>query len=305
MKANPQTRLFQWGDLESLANIISRRSRGTIISLSSRPHILREELQEPRLHPTKNILIAEYNDRLNGFAIVTPEINIGRSIISVCTTKSAPPNTTEILIDDAISRAIEQGAEVAHAIVTDDSLEFRAFLERKGFKYIRHLLNMKLSDSNINMAKVKDARFKIRRMRKSEEIQDLTILQNLSFRSHFGYSPNTTEEIEYRLSLPGRFQEIIFAEMEGGLIVAFCWISTTETEGIIKGRLDMLGVHPESRRKGLGKVTLEAGIEALQQQAAESIHLDVDAENVSAVHLYEQRGFYKVSTNVWLERKLP
>jgi ribosomal-protein-alanine N-acetyltransferase len=50
-------------------------------------------------------------------------------------------------------------------------------------------------------------------------------------------------------------------------------------------------VHPAQRRRGLGKMLLEAGLEWARCNAAARCCLEVRASNTVALELYEQYGF--------------
>jgi ribosomal-protein-alanine N-acetyltransferase len=61
-----------------------------------------------------------------------------------------------------------------------------------------------------------------------------------------------------------------------------------------EGEILNLAVAPEARRKGLGGLLLEAGIDALASAGAREIFLEVREQNVAAQQLYQRRGFRPV-----------
>lgn len=75
-------------------------------------------------------------------------------------------------------------------------------------------------------------------------------------------------------------------------IIGKVHLQLTDTVGGIYG----LGVLPEYRGKGLGRALLLKAVEKLKESRAEEIMLQVDAENVRALHLYTTCGFEETST---------
>lgn len=81
----------------------------------------------------------------------------------------------------------------------------------------------------------------------------------------------------------------IVAEQEGRIIgYAGLW-------GILEeGHITNIAVHPEFRRKGLGKLLLTALMEHTQDQGITKYTLEVRRSNFGAIALYHQMGFQTV-----------
>lgn len=63
-----------------------------------------------------------------------------------------------------------------------------------------------------------------------------------------------------------------------------------------------VGIHPEFRRRGLGKALMTASLVRAAQNKMKRVILEVDIENHRAIGLYEQLGFRKVRgsiSHVW------
>ena len=79
--------------------------------------------------------------------------------------------------------------------------------------------------------------------------------------------------------------------MRDGSVIGFCLCEMGTGESALIGRISEVGVVPAHRGGGLGYALLVAGLHALRSRGAQSIVLDVDAENeTSAVLLYEKAG---------------
>lgn len=75
-----------------------------------------------------------------------------------------------------------------------------------------------------------------------------------------------------------------------------------------------IAVDPGQRRAGFGRSLLDAALDAAQHRGAARMLLEVDAENVAAIGLYESRGFatlarrrgyYRGRDALVMERQLP
>ncbi len=63
-----------------------------------------------------------------------------------------------------------------------------------------------------------------------------------------------------------------------------------------KGHVVSIAVMPEYRRRGIGKMLLERGIEAMKEYGAEEVILEVRVSNEPAMRLYTKMGFTIVKT---------
>ncbi|HJN66582.1 MAG TPA: N-acetyltransferase [Pirellulales bacterium] len=63
------------------------------------------------------------------------------------------------------------------------------------------------------------------------------------------------------------------------------------------GSIQNLGVAPEHRGQGLGEILLRRALAGFQQEGLGRVFLEVTAENLVAIHLYEQLGFSRVRTS--------
>ncbi len=78
-------------------------------------------------------------------------------------------------------------------------------------------------------------------------------------------------------------------EDEGGILgYAVAWFAGGQAE------LGDLAVRPESRRRGVGRLLLEAMLAAAAQEGIEVMFLEVRESNLAARALYEEAGFVEV-----------
>lgn len=96
-------------------------------------------------------------------------------------------------------------------------------------------------------------------------------------------------ERTFRGLLQRRNARLAVAE-DGGQVVGYAvaWFAGGQAE------LGDLAVRPESRRRGVGRLLLEAMLAAAEQERIEVMYLEVRESNLAARALYEQGGFVAV-----------
>ena len=60
---------------------------------------------------------------------------------------------------------------------------------------------------------------------------------------------------------------------------------------LVEGQITNIAVHPDHRRRGLGRCVLEAMLQEAARRGLVEISLEVRASNAAAIALYEQSGF--------------
>lgn len=238
-----------------------------------------------------------------GYAMVEPEANIGRSVIGIGSSRVGLATRNQLL-EWAMDRA-KQEAPIAHLSTRDNEVELEKLVEQFGWVKVRDYLKLQ-TRSQLRRAKalVPDG-FSVRTMLGLDEVPELTHLQNEAFSEHFGYSPNTEDEIKARLlAADSRLDDIVMIHDSNELLMAYCWTKTYDREGVKVGRIGMTGVLPEARGLGLGRAIAETGYNHLMNQEVESIELDVDSVNAAAIRVYSSLGFEESSQVHWWERAL-
>ena len=81
----------------------------------------------------------------------------------------------------------------------------------------------------------------------------------------------------------------IVAEVDGNVVGYGCfWFVADE------GQLVNIGVHPSFRRRKLGELLLQKGIEEAQNRQMKTMFLEVRVSNTPAQQMYEKFGFQKL-----------
>jgi len=299
-KANLKLRNFKWSDLDAFQQLLNDIGRHGHRDWSGNSEELRAELEYPRVQPKNNIVLSTDGNEATGYAIVEPEANIGRSVIGVGSRTFGLAARKELL-DWATNRARSE-APVAHLSTRDNEQEFEKLIEQLGWSKVRQYLKLAVTFGIKPAPAVLPTGFTQRTMLGLDEVPELTYLQNESFKEHFGYSPNTEDEIKARLMAPDTgVDDIVMIHDSNEQLAAYCWTLKQEREGKKIGRIGMTGVLPSARKQGLGRAIAEAGFNHLVHQNVDALELDVDSENNPAIRVYASLGFTTNSQVNWWE----
>jgi len=270
--------------------------------------VLRENLGRPGYSPQLDLFIAEVEGVVKGCINLTPELGIGRVIINCLVHPDhRRKGLATQLYYSALRRASSLGARVIQGSIAEGNIAARNWLSGLDFRFIRRFLELKLDLTEARLVDSPDTRFTCRHLQRREE-GVLAEIQNRSFAGTWGYNAGTVEEIAYRASLSDCSPEGIILVCDAGEPAGYCWVTMrTESDasaGTRKGRIYMLGVLPEHRGRGLGRVSLLAGLFYLRSQGIGIAELTVDSENREACALYKSVGFRTYSNTLWYEKAL-
>lgn len=174
----------------------------------------------------------------------------------------------------------------------EDDLPWRAFLERHGFRpdpgwQLLHLTRaLHTTPAKPNIA----AGYTIRPLAGETEIAAYVDLH----RAAFGTTNMTAQWRARILRMPQYAPTTdLVAAAPDGAIAAFCicWLHIG-TSGI-EGQIEPLGVHPAHQGHGLGRAILLEGLRRLHAHGARMAHIEVEAANGAARHLYEHDGGFQ------------
>jgi ribosomal protein S18 acetylase RimI-like enzyme len=106
-------------------------------------------------------------------------------------------------------------------------------------------------------------------------------------------------EDDYRAEVPAMFAPdqdrfITLAEHEGQVLGYVGWSTTNNSSG----RLEMVAVHPDARRRGVARALCTAAIAQLQQRGIAVVHIGTGGDDFHAPAraLYESLGFIPYPT---------
>ena len=267
-----------------------------------------DNLDRPNHLPEKNLFVAENKGDIIGYIDVVPELGIGRVVLQCLVHPGhRRKGIAEKLVEQGVELAGKSGAKIVHANVPQDDKAGKRLFSKMGFQFIRRFLELRLDLSKIHLAKMTRNDYPCRPMIPGEE-EKLTKLQNRSFIDTWGFNPNTTEEISYRIHLPKASPQDITLCLDGVEPIGYCWakIDFEKDQGLEggRGRINMLGVDPNYRGTGVGKKVLLVGLTRLKSRGVRLVDLTVDGDNEVARDLYRSVGFEVRTSSLWYQKNL-
>jgi mycothiol synthase len=204
-----------------------------------------------------------------------------------------------------MQRVKAAGVKAAQISVLENNTAAKNLLTKLEFQFIRNFYAMKLDIHNARLPAVKRNSISSRRLKQTEE-NLLTKIQNRCFADTWGFNPNTTEEISYRLNMHGRSPDDVILTFLEDRLAGYCWTLINAEENPKrakkKGLIHMLGVDPDYRNQEIGKAILLNGLDDLKGKGVDIVELTVDSQNPAACSLYESVGFKVYAITEWYEK---
>jgi ribosomal protein S18 acetylase RimI-like enzyme len=140
-----------------------------------------------------------------------------------------------------------------------------------------------------------------------EELTRIVEAFNDSFQDHFSFAPERPEIfITYRDATDD--PESFSLAMVGDEIVGVCLSAEDRTyneeNGTKWGWINILGVRPQYRRRGVGRFLLADGMKWILEQGMDTTYIGVHAKNEKALGMYRSAGFEKDRESLWMEKRL-
>ena len=305
MAEKTRIRKFRWDDLDRFT-VLFNQVHGTVGSrMAADETFIRQLLSHPATQADLNGFVAERANQLVGFILVFIEEPISRSVgvggIAPC---AAGLETWRALLREAIDHAQTADVSVFHTQVPEDARPRRSILEREGFTHVRTFWDMHWQPSELPEFAL-DPGMQLRSLVLDQDEAALTEVQNAAFGENWGFCPNTVEQIAARVRYKIMDPEAIILLEDDGRVIGYNWTCLLPDNGDSFGRIEMTGIHPDYRGRGLGKVVVAAGLEYLRANEAVRVELEVDSDNSAATGLYGSLGFETVRPTYWYEKPLP
>lgn len=272
--------------------------------------ILEKKLRRPHYSPSQDLFLAKLNKKIVGFLNMTPELRIGRIILSgFIHPGHRRLGLAKEMLGCVLKRASDVKAKVVHVCLSESNIAAKALMRKFDFTPVRCFLKLEINLSEVIKETTSLLSVEIGQFKPGEETQ-LTSIQNKCFTGTWGFCPNTVEEIRYYLDLTeSRLKDVIAARLrKDKSIIGYCWtIMLGKNHKVFsrkKGRIHMFGIDPDYQGKGLGKILLLSGLYYLREKGAGVVELIVDKENAVAYSLYRSLGFKTTSSSFWYEKRL-
>ena len=263
----------------------------------------------------RDVWVAERGTELSGVALAVPERPIKRCVLWLCVTAQLDAELECISALVAKSREVSLilGLRKIHVEIDSASDSLGKALETLGFRAVRTYVEMwcppqpRLKTGlGIEPKPQLPTGVTIREMQFPDEIPEWTALQNIVFMPSFGFAANTVEQNQDKLQNGERRNRVFFvvSDDDDGRIQGYCWVSSPR-RGSGDSHVEMMGVHPDFRGRGIGRLVLDAALAAeVEERGDVGVGLEVDGANTAARRLYANLGFKDTAAKEWMELRL-
>lgn len=192
----------------------------------------------------------------------------------------------EAAADTALADVAQRGGGQVYWWVDDPSEADRAFADAHGFEPVRGLHEMRRALPHDLHATVATRDFL-----PGVDDDAWLAVNNRAFADHGEQGGWTHEALRLRMAEPW-FDPAGFRIHEiDGRLAAFCWTKLHHELAPVIGEIYVIAVDPDFHGRGLGKQLTLAGLDAIAARGITGANLYVDADNATAVGLYEGLGF--------------
>lgn len=283
-------------EVEATAEVLNEHSRRLYGTADTTPAELREDWSAPEVDFPDNVLVAEVEGRLVGYADVIPHGETAWLDVRGTDSRSYDP-----LLDAIARRADTLGRDHVRGWAPEIDRDLQEAYDRAGFRPFRHSFRMEIElGGDLSPPEWPDG-FSVRPFRKGDERAAWEVQQD-SFADTWGFTPDPFETWAH-WNLGEYFQPAHWFFVEAGdevAAIALCRQSESEP-GL--GWVNILGVRPAYRRLGLAIALLQHVFEHFAGLGLKTVGLDVDAENpTGAVRLYERAGMHVARRDIRFER---
>ena len=295
---------FNSKDSQSLVDFFNETSQITGTNKEISLTLFLQRLNMPSVTAEEDYFIARVNSKIVGVLEMINESPISRAVaIQTIPHSNIEIEVLEQLTKEALAYSQKKSLSVLHMQSTLGDEVASSSLTPTGFTKVKTYLELEWQGGILQNLLLPE-NYRIRPFLLGQDEEALTNLQNVAFREHWGFCPNSVAEIKNRVQMErSRPEGIIFIENESS-IAGYNWTLLSENSEDKVGWISMTGIHPDFRRNRLGRAVVLAGMHSLLARGAKSIELEVDSENIPARELYQSLGFKPISSNQWFEKHL-
>jgi mycothiol synthase len=174
--------------------------------------------------------------------------------------------------------------------------EAAAFAAHHGFRHVRFFWRMDRPRGATLAPPCWPAEVETRPLAGDDMLRAWNDAYNLSFAAHYHFVPSTLEAVRMRMETDAFRNGGILLAYRGGKCVGFCHDALHGR----RGEVALVGVVPAARGIGLGRALLRWGVGWIEARDTDTVELQVDGENETALALYRSEGFTVARTReVW------
>ena len=295
---------FNSKDSRNLVDFLNETNHTTGTNKEISLTLFLQGLNMPSVTPEQDYFIARVNREIVGVLQMVNESPISRAVaIQTIPRSSIEKEVLHQLTKVALSYSKRNSLSVLHIQSPSTDQVAISSLNASGFIKVKTYLELEWAEDVLQNLFLPE-NYKVRSFIPGKDDEVLTNLQNTAFREHWGFCPNSVEEIRNRVKMERSQPEGILLIENESSIAGYNWTLLSENSGDKVGWIAMTGIHPNFRRNRLGRAVVLAGMHSLIKRGAKSIELEVDSENIPARELYQSLGFQSKSSNQWFEKHI-
>jgi mycothiol synthase len=283
-------------EVDAAAEVLNEHSRRLYGTADITPAELREDWSAPDVDFPDNVLVAEVEGRLVGYADVIP-----RGEAAWLDVRGTDARAYEPLLDAITRRADTLGRDNVRGWAPEVDRDLHEAYERAGFRPFRHSFRMEIELAGDLPTPEWPEGFSVRPFREGDERAAWETHQD-SFAGTWGFTQEPFETWAH-WHLGEYFQPAHWFFVEtGDEVAAVALCRQPESEPGL-GWVNILGVRPAYRRRGLAIALLQHVFRHFAELGSSKVGLGVDAENpTGAVRLYERAGMHVARRDIRYER---
>ncbi len=274
------------------------------IAVRGEPNITSDTVRDWLVDPAIDIRVAEKAGELACYGDLTVAPDGLRVHLDV---REHPdhPKSAAVLLDALEAMAVERGATTCRAYSDRAETSYVTELELRGYQAIRSSFEMLVMlDGGTARAAVPPG-FQIRSREHGQERAMYDASMD-AFADHWGFEMRPYGEWARRHVEASLVDSSLqFIAWDGDEIAGVCLCAPHQSLQPAFGWVDVLGVRPPWRRRGLALALLTHAFEELRVRGFDRVGLGVDAESTTgALELYEQAGMHVAKREDTFERTL-
>jgi mycothiol synthase len=289
-------RIVRDDEVDAAAEVLNEHSRRLHGTADITPAELREDWSAPEVDFPDNVLVAELEGRLVGYADVIP-----RGEAAWLDVRGTDARAYDPLLEAIVRRADTLGRDHVRGWAPEHDRDLHEAYQRSGFRPFRHSFRMEIELGADLATPEWPEGFSVRPFREGDERAAWETQQD-SFAGNWGFTPEPFETWAHWF-LGEYFQpEHWFIVETGDEVAAVALCRQPESEPGL-GWVNILGVRPAYRRRGLAIALLQHVFRHFAELGLDKVGLGVDAENpTGAVRLYERAGMHVARRDIRYER---
>ncbi|MEW6230978.1 MAG: GNAT family N-acetyltransferase [Chloroflexota bacterium] len=303
-------RNFRTSDAEGVVTLTNECSAADRLDEPTSLAEFQEAMMAPNADFERDLLVAESQGHLVGFVNLWIEPT-RRGILRLRVHPGfRNRGIGTALMEWALGHAGEMDLALIDAPIKAKLTGQQAFFGRFGFAPERCWWVMRLDLSGELPVPLIPAGFDIRNFQDEGDVETLTAITNVAFAEHWGEREYAVDEERYWTSRPWFDPGLVWFvhEARSGQVAGYAWArirqERIELTGDRAGHIGELGVHPNFRRRGLGRALLLCAVGALKERGLAAAELEVDGGNTNALRLYESLGFFQKDEFRWYRKKM-